>query len=1155
MKKNLSGNFLSGKDLIRIMKIYSLLLCITISKIFSFSSYSQNISISVNEVKLQMAIEEIEQKSEYSFFYNNNLIDISTKVSVSATNENIYAVLRKLFKGTDINFKIYKNSIVLFPKNSKASVREIRKILDDIEKRKKRQSSKQKTTIAKTEYAPQSIVKGTVNSDDNLPLPGVNILVKNTNIGVLTDFDGEYSIEAKRGDVLIFSYVGFQTQEIVVSETNVINITLIKDVNSLEEVIVTAQGIKKSRKALGYAISQIDTEETESRPEVDISRSLQGKISGVQISPSNGSSGAAASITIRGSLSLTQGNGALIVVDNVPFSGGLLDIDPNSIKNIIVLKGLNASVLYGSQGRNGVILIETKSANAPIGKKSFNAKITQTTYTNTVANLPDFQNTYGVGNNLVTDASTLGNVGSNGARFTDIDFVPHPLAQNPGFPQFANEVVPFEAARNNVKDFFDTGIGLITSANISATGEKTSLNFSLGYTDEGGILGNNDFKRFTLGLGGTSQLTDKLKLSSSISYSSRDRFSYGAVSSDDDAGQDILENLYIIPRSLDIQSFPFQDPITGESVYYRTNRENPRWTIENTGRESAIRRFNATINLDYQLHKNHTLRYRGGLQVESFNGLEFRNRGGLGTTASLGSLELTSNTEFDVDNTLILESNYELSDKIGFESQLGVNSRYETFRSQDSEYAEQIVFGFLRPNNFRTPGEGDFDTNKENLLGVFGQFQFDYNNYLYLNLSGRFDKGSTIERENQDLFYPGVSISFVPTSAFNFGGSLVNYLKIRGAYATSSGFPGRFNTRQSLSSDPREFIDVNGNPLVTNSFFNELANSNLKPELHKEFELGLEGNFINNAVTLQASVFSRISDNQIFGTAIAPSTGFTETTINTGRVDTEGLEIDLGIKLFRKSSFNWNIRNTFTTFKTVVVDLAGDITRQGNLIEGEELGVFVGSYVVRDTQGNPLIDPATGNIIDSDDVGLPDEIIGNSVPDFRATSIHEFRYKNFTLSTQLEYTHGGDRRSSVVELLLERGVTTDTENREGSFILPGVYGDVSFGEPLFDANGNTIPNTIQVTGNNAVFNNFYEPDENITFDASVFRIREISLSYNLNKKTFKKLPFSSMDLSLSGRNVFFSAPDFPDGINFDPETTGLSTPTTKRYSLSVSVNF
>lgn len=1125
------------------MKLTTLFLVATVFCMNANDSYAQRtrITMDVTDVTVAQVLDEIEDSTDFKFIYSIKNVDLERKISIKVEQLRIHNILRSLFDQTQTAYKIRGRQVVLS------------KIEPIIEK---------KTKATEEEISQSTLkVEGQILDNLGVPLPGVSIVEKGTTNGVASDFDGNFQFTVEEGAILVFTSIGFLSKELP-AQASFMNVTLKESTSELDEVVVVAQGITKSRKALGYALSKVDTEETVARPEADIARTLQGKISGVRIFPTDGSSGATANIRVRGSLSLNQNNDALIVVDNVVFSGNLIDIDPNSISDITILKGLNASVLYGSQGRNGVILIETKAGSAEVGKKSFTANITQTSYTNMVANLPEFQNIFGAGNNGVTDESTIGNLGSNGARFTDLDLVPHPLSNDTRFPEFAGLEVPFTAAPNNVRDFFNTGIGSVTSLDLTATGEKTSLNFSMGYTDEGGILGNNDFNRFNISVGGTSQLTDKLKLSSSLSFSSRKRNSYTAIDDDaDDDGSDILSNLYIIPRSLDIQNLPFQDPFNGSNVYYRTDRENPRWTINNTGREDIIRRVNGTVNLIYQLGKHHSLTYRGGLQVETFNRLDFRNRGGLGDEESLGSLDLTANAEFDVDNTLIFGSNYQLSSKLSFESQLGVNSRYETFRSLDSEYTNQIVYGFLRPNNFRTPGEGDYDENKDNLLGVFGQFEFDYNRYLYLSLSGRLDKGSSVEQENQNLFYPGVSVSFIPTSAIDFGDSFVNYLKIRGAYATSSGFPTRFRTRQSLSSDPREFSDINGNLIVTNSLFDRFANPDLEPELHKEFELGLEGNFFDNAVTLQASVFSRISENQIFETGIAPATGFTNTIINAGRVDTEGLEIDLGVKLFRGSDFNWNIRNTFTTFKSTVVDLPGDLTRRIDaddnifLIEGEELGIFTGSYVVRDSEGNALVNPATGVLITSDDVGLQDEIIGNANPDFRATSIHTFQYKNFALSTQLEYTHGGDISSSLFEILLERGVTTDTRNREGSFIVPGVFGDVSTGQPLLDANGNTIRNNIQLTGNNAVFSNFYEADENTTFDASVFRIREIALSYNLNRKAFRKLPFSSIDFRLSGRNVFFHAPNFPTGINFDPETNGLSTPTTKRYALTVSVNF
>lgn len=1019
-----------------------------------------------------------------------------------------------------------------------------------------RENESIKSTIVSDLSQEKILVKGKILDNNGTPLPGVSIVEKDTNNGTSSDFDGNFQINVEKDAVLIFSSLAFYTIEKPAS-ANFMTITLTEDTNELDEIVVVAQGISKSQKALGYSISKVSKRETEGRPETDLSRNLQGKVSGVQIVTPNGSSGAAASITVRGNLSLTGGNEALIVLDNIPYDGNLLDIDPNDVESITVLKGLNAAVLFGSEGRNGVILVTTKSGNSKLGKKSFSLNVSHNSYINEISDLPEYQNEYGVGNNFITNLGTIGNSGSWGARFSDLETVPHPLNENPGFPEFANAEVPYEAAPNNVSDFFKAGFGQNIALNATSTNENTSFSVALGYNSEKGIIGSNDFERFNLNVGGTAKISDKLILSSSLGYSTRTRNSQ--------SGGFVFNRIWFLPRSLDIHNLPFQDPITGESVFYSNGSENPLWTLNNTGNERTVNRVTASFNLSYKLNKHHELKYRGGLQTESNGAFEFRNRGGRfdGVIGNSGTFEVESESEFIVDNTLILASNYKINGDLGFNSQIGINSRLEIDKGLSSRYTDQIVFDFFRPDNFRVNEGGSYFEGKDNLAGFFGQFDFDYKNYLYLALSGRYDISSTLEKENQSIFYPGISVSFIPTSAFDFSNTLINYLKIRGAYASSAGFPGRYSTRNRLATDPREFEDLNDGPIITNSLLSNLANANIQPELHKEFEFGIEASLLNNSITLNTSVFKRISENQIFGTSLAPSTGFTSTNINAGRVDTQGLEIDLGFNLFKNSDFNWNIRNVFSSFVTEVVDLPDEIERL-NLggdgvtqvaIEGQPLGIYLGSYIVRDFNGTPLVNPATGELLISDEVGLDNEIIGNINPDWSASTIHNFSYKNFTFSFQLEYTHGGTRTSRVVEELFERGVIKSTENREGTFIVSGILGDPSTGQPILDANGSTIPNTTQEIGNRVVFSNYYNAQESFTYDASLFRIREVRLSYSLNKKSLKKLPFNSAEFSFTGRNVFHRAPNFPKSFNIDPEVVGNDFPNTSRYSFGISINF
>lgn len=1002
----------------------------------------------------------------------------------------------------------------------------------------------------------QKTVTGTVSDNNGLPLPGVNLVIKGTTNGSSTDFEGNFKINTQNAtDVLVFSYIGYKIQEITIGNQSTINVSLQEDLEALEEVVVTALGIKKSKKALGYAITTLQSEEVEMRPEADLGRTLQGKIAGVNISAFNGETGAGTSIRVRSSLSINQSNSPLIVVNNVPFGGNISDIDANDIKSISVLKGLNASVLYGSDGRNGVIIIETKSGSAVTGEKTFKASVSTTSYVNDVANLPEYQNTYGIGSEF---GYVPGNLGNWGPAFTDLAEVPHPYAIfSDIFPEFKDKTIPYKAVRNNVKDFFKTGKGNITSLNIASTQENTAFNLSVGYTDEEGIIGNNDLKRFNLGIGGQVKLTDKLNVSATLNYSTRkvNRLQ----------GSEIFSLLMFIPRDLDLINLPYQNPQTGASVYYRSS-QNPQWVLNNTGLFDDVVRIFGTINTKYDFTDKLSLTHRAGIDNDSQDEFDYSNKGGFGEN-EFGFLDLDYDKEVTIDQSIILSlNNVKLGTNIGLDAQMGLNSRFIKGKSQSSNSDNQNVFGFLRPSNFNTT-LANYNSYNENLAGAFGQFEFSYDNFLYVTLSGRNDWGSTVEPENRSLFYPGASFSFIPTSAFNLNSSTLNYLKIRGAYGTSSGFPTRFNTRNILETNPRRFVAPNGQVIITNSADEEFANPNLKPELHREFEVGIESMLFNSRVNFELSAFKRISEDQILGAGLPPETGFTSTTINAGRIDTEGLEIDLGIDVIKTNNFKWNFRNLFTAYESLVVDLPQNQlelsingeTRGRFAIEGQPLGIMLGSYALRDDEGNLLINPTIGEIYVSSEVGKEDVIIGDPTPDWALTTINSFSYKNFTFSAQFEYTHGGDILGLAVQDLLERGVTRDTENRQGSFIVPGVYGDPATGEALLDANGQKIPNTIQQNAQRTVFSNYYNADEMSVFDGSVFRLREVSMAYTLNKAKNTKLPFQTMTFSLTGRNLWFNAPDFPKYTNYDPENdNGLgdqTVPTTKRFALGVAITF
>lgn len=1003
----------------------------------------------------------------------------------------------------------------------------------------------------------QKTITGTIVDIENVPILGVNILIKGTLTGTATDFDGKFTLDVQDDSaILVISYVGYKTVEVVVGSRTVINVTLEEDAESLDEVVVTAQGIKKSKKALGYAITKLDSEAVEKRPEANLAKTLQGKIAGVNIATTSGQSGSSSAIRIRGNVSINQSNSPLIVVNNVPFNGSLSDIDPNNIVSLNVLKGLNAAVLYGSEGRNGVILIQTKSGNTTLGESRTTASFSTTTYINTVSQLPKFQNRYGQGQagNFIPSFLSVW-----GPEFSTLDEVPHPYA-NLGsiFPEFDGATIPYTAKKNNVKNFFDLGIGKIYSMNVSTSTDKLGFNVSAGYTDEEGVVKNNDFKRFNISLGGNAQLTDKLNISSTLNYSTRKiDFVLSSESTD---------RIFYLPRNIDLTELPYQNPLTGESVYYR-NDNNPLWIINNSGIENDIVRVFGTFNADYKFNDNFSLTYRIGYDSETRERFSYSNRGGYDDAFLTGYLNIDEIKDVEVDQTLIASYNKNITEDLNFEAQVGFNSKLSKSKGLFADSAGQIAYGFLRPDNFTSP-EINYSTTDQNLAGAFGQFQFAYKTFLYATVSGRNDWGSTVESKNQSLFYPGASLSFIPSSAFNFGGNVINYLKFRAAYATSSGFPGPYRTRDELIIDALRFSANDGSFPVTNRFSSVFGNPDLKPELHREFEVGIETKLFKNRVNLEASLYKRISEDQIVQSELSPSTGFSTKFVNIGRVDNEGIEVDLGIDIIKNDNFKWNLRNIFTAEESLVVETLDGarifLTADRYAVEGEPYGAIVGDYALRDEEGNLLISgnggsTRVGEVIVSSDIGLQTKVIGDPNPDWKLAAINRLNYKNFNLSAQIEYTHGGEISSRAVEDLLERGVTRDTENRNGSFVIPGFLADDDTGEILLDPNGNKIPNTIQMNGLRTVFSNYYNANDLSMWDASVFRIREIALGYTFKKKKGSRIPFKKIDFTLTGRNLWYIAPNFPKYVNFDPESDrgyGRNTiPTNKRFALGITLTF
>ncbi|WP_406684795.1 SusC/RagA family TonB-linked outer membrane protein [Seonamhaeicola sp. MEBiC1930] len=1029
--------------------------------------------------------------------------------------------------------------------------------------------------IVQITFAQEKTISGTVSDNSGLPLPGATVLVKGTSSGTSSDFDGNYSIIAEQGSTLVFSFVGYTTQEVVIGTSNTVNVTLSEDATSLEEVVVTAQGIKREKKALGYAVTTIESEAIENKPETDVAKLLTGKVAGVQVNTAGGFLGQSPNVIIRSKNSITGNNQPLYIIDGIPITGDrTFDLDPNNIASTSVLKGLAASTLYGEDGRNGVILIQTKTGTTAQRDKKFEIQFLQTTSMLEVANLPEYQNRYGQGSDNSINTTFFG---TWGAEF-DGQTVPHHLsidAYANSFPEFQGATVEYKAIPDNVSDFFNRELGTTTSVLVSKSVEDASFAFNLSYSDQQGFVESSSLERLNMSFGGDIKLTNNFSLRAKADFINTDTNRPSLAT---------FQLLTWIPRNLDIHNLPYQDPNTGASVYYRTTITNPIWNLKNSGFNLDSDRFIGSVNLKYDFSDKVNLTYTYGLDLYNELNLNFVNKGG--NESPLGFMQSFDNYNKVQNHRVILGLNsIDLNDSFSVNGQLGFETKNTIRDVYGIQALDQVVFGVLDLDNYRefTPITAwstldgfAITPSEQNRIGLFGAIDVAYENYLYLNIQARNDWASTVEKENQSVFYPSVALSFIPSSAFEgFGG---DYLKFRASYGSSASFPVAYLTRPSLNSTANGWVNpFDGSTVAFNSVDSFLPNPDLGPEFLREYEVGTEGRFFNNRLTFDISLYSKRIEDQILYSDLPNSTGFTLTQVNAGDVKTEGIEVGLTFIPLQTEDFTWHINNNFTAYESTVENLPVDLIEIGSgagingntlntAINGEPFGVFRGNYAVKDRDGNLLIDPTTGKIIFSDNVGLEDEIIGDPNEDFRFTTINTISYKNLSLSAQLEYIHGGDIYSNSAQNLLRRGVTKDTDDREGSYIIPGVLGDPATGEALTDGNGDVIPNTVQIGANDLYFINLMDVDENSVYDATTIRLRDISLSYNMPKKLLEKTPFGTMSFTLSGNNLWWHSPNLPEHLNLDPEvlltgqgnTFGVdfqNAPSYKQYSFSIKLTF
>lgn len=1061
----------------------------------------------------------------------------------------------------------------------------------------------------------QKAISGTVSDPTGLPLPGATVLIKGTATGTATDFDGNYAINANQGDILVFSFVGYSTQEVTIGTSNTVNVTLTESTEALEEVVVTAQGIKREKKALGYAVSTVESESIEQRPDLDVARVLSGKVAGVNITASNGMSGSSTNIIIRGYSSVTQSNQPLFVVDGVPYDSGtntqtsffdgstessrFLDLDPNAIESVSVLKGLSATVLYGSQGRNGVILITTKNSSAGDVSKKTEITVNQSVFL-ADAIIPKYQNNYGGGFHQGfgfffsnwgprfdrTDDDGIANAGQYfGDAANGNAILLHPFnfigdtSLIAGYESLLTQ--PYEyKPYNGVKEFFRQGAVYSTSINIRGGSDKVNFNANYGRVEDNGITRENSVTRNALSLGGNAQLSNKFSVSGIFNFTRTDYKSPPNIASGGSGaasasagGSGVFIDVMYTPRSVDLTNIPFE-AADGRSVYYRSGNDiqNPYWTLKHAKTSQQTDRFNGNLSLIYELSNWLNVTYRAGMDTYTELNSYGQDKGGVaGDPTGILRTIAVRNTIWNHD--VIFSADKDLNEDLNLKTILGVNANRTVYTQDGLESTGQLAFGVLKHFNFTTNSAVNsfsganiaFDS-EANRLGVYVDATLGYKDFAFLNVVGRNDWSSTLETANNALFYPGASLSFIPTTAFdNIRGNVLNYLKLRVGYGSSAGFPDPYFTRNVLGLTARAFVDNNGTVVSSNSVSNVLGNPDLKPERVTEFEVGMDSRLFS-ALNLNVSLYKKKTKDLITSQTLDDATGFTSTLVNIGEIESKGVEVDFDLNVINSTEsdgFKVNLAGNFTANESTVTDLAEGTSNivltdflvgaaANYAVEGRPFGVFLGSTILKDANGNRVVGNDGFYLVDNNITE-----IGDPNPDWTAALIPTLRYKNFTFSANVQYRHGGDIYSTTANALLGRGVVDydDPINREANYILPGV-----------DSNGN--PNNVAITSTNLGFDNFFAGNiaELAIYDGTTIRLQEVSMSYAMPESILKSTPFGSLTLTLSGQNLWYKAVNFDGDLRYDTNSSStgvgngqgidyITGPSSRRYGLSVKATF
>jgi TonB-linked SusC/RagA family outer membrane protein len=970
-------------------------------------------------------------------------------------------------------------------------------------------------------------------------MPGVTVQLKGTSNAAPTDVSGNYSITVPAGSgTLVFSFIGYANQEVAIGSQSTINVKLSSDARQLNEVVVTAMGIQRDKKDLGYSVGTVTAEElTVGRP-TNVVNALSGKVAGVRVSSSSGMVGSGSAIFIRGNTTFTGSNQPLFVIDGVPIDNGgggnalqngvgssnrAIDINQDDIESINILKGPAAAALYGSRAASGAVIITTKKGK--VGQKT-RVELNSSYNLVEVNRTPDYQNEYAQG--------SLGVFNPN----SNLSWGPRIMGQT--VTNFRGEQEALTAYPDNITNIFEKGSNFQNSIALSGGGETSSFRLSYGNTAESGILPNNRLNRHNFTFNGSADITSKLTAGVNAQY-------INSTSKRTQQGNQLSNPFFrgwFIPRNINLQGFPYEDA-AGNQIYF-DQTDNPYWTIYNNTYDDEINRIIGNVNLSYKLLPWLDANYRLG--VDTYNQIEqgYDQIGARGSAnvgaGGTGGIYDRSFTNTNINSNFILSGRKNFADDFDLSFNIG-NEIVSTSSNDVNTVGRTLGIRNLRNISNASVQTGSNARLQRRLVGVFADVTLGYKGFVTLNLTGRNDFSSTFGADENSYFYPSAALSFVLTEAFPvLKNNVVEFAKIKGNYAKVGKEAPAYSTNtyfvQAGASDgfgPSIVFPYNG--LGGRTLSNAAGDPNLRPEFTTSKEVGLEMKFFKNRLGFELNFYETNSEDLIFAVPISSSSGFTSQTKNAGSLRNKGIEFMLNITPVKTADFSWDINFNFNRNRSEVLELAqgvpniilaGFVTPNIRLEAGQPYGVMYGSVFRRTASGEYLI--GSDGLPSLDPVSAK---IGDTNPDWTGGITNNLSYKGINLNFLIDIRKGGDVFSRNVGDLRRSGVAKETAefnrfNADGSIATPYVVSG-----RLADGSVNTKAVSAQDYWGR-LFG--FGTGETYVFDATTVRLREASLSYSLPTGLLQKTPFGRVELGLNGRNLFLYAPNFP---HLDPESNTL----------------